>query len=225
MKNAGQSFARQFCTRHKAALGTVLLCAGVLAGCQIGPRNFLNENDRLREENLKLSREVEELQAQLDLRLGEIATLRQQSQVAATQPALQGAQPPVLAKLALDRLSGPVDTDGDGQNDLIRIYLTPLDQQGRLLPVAGAAHLQAVAIPAEGEPFVVADRQYDAKAFDDAWRSNFTGSHYTLELSLPNPLPQEVGELTVKITLTEAAGATLSTQKAFKVDSRDPTLR
>lgn len=217
MKNAGQSLVRKRCPGQLVAMGAAMLCAGVLAGCQIGPRNFLNENDRLREENLKLSREVEKLQAQLELRVGEIATLRQQSQAATTQPALEGAQPPVLAKLVIGRLSGPVDTDGDGRNDLIRVYLSPLDQQGRLLPTAGAAQLQAVAIPAEGEPFVVADRQYDAKAFDAAWRSNFTGSHYTLELPLPSQPPQGVSELTVKVTLTEATtGATLSVQRVFE---------
>ena len=48
-----------------------------LTGC--GKKNFLNENDKLREQNLKLTQQVEELNKQMELRLGEIETLRAQS--------------------------------------------------------------------------------------------------------------------------------------------------
>lgn len=186
--------------RAAAALGLV-----VLAGCQIGPRNFENENDRLRAQNLALRQEVEALEDRLELRLGELETLRQQVNPA-TQPGADVPQgeSPVLSRLEFDRLSGPVDEDGDEADDLIRVYLEPQDQRGRLLPVAGRAVVRAVTIPAEGEPTLLAERVYEPEAFESAWRSGITGRHYTLELPLPEPLPEHAGDVTVKVTFTQA---------------------
>lgn len=189
-----------------------------LAGCQVGPRNFENENDRLRAENLQLQRQVRELQQQLDLRLGELEALRQQEAAAATQP-MPGAEPPVLSKIALGRYSGAVDTDNDGRDDLIRLYLQAQDQRGRSLPVAGKVLVQAVAIPDQEPPEVIAQRLYEPAELDAAWRSGFTGQHYTLELPLPDALPEGVSGLTVKITFTQAnTGRMLTIQEVIRGD-------
>jgi hypothetical protein len=80
-----------------------------LSGC--GPKNFINENDKLREQNLKLTQQVDELNKQMELRLGEIETLRAQS---AGERAIKEADPPVLAKIEFARYSSAVDTNADG---------------------------------------------------------------------------------------------------------------
>ncbi len=204
-----------------ALLLAVVSLPMVLVGCHVGPRNFENENDRLRAEVQKLQQEKAELQQKLDLRLGELETLRhQQASGSATQP-MPGAEPPTLAKLQFGRYSGGVDNDDNGVDDLIRVYLRPLDQQGRLLPVAGRATVQVVAIPDEGEPHMLAERTYSAKQFNDAWRSGFTGQHYTLEVKLPSNLPENLEQVTVKVSFTQAqTGAHLSEQKPFRIRHR-----
>ena len=170
-----------------------------LSGC--GPKNFVNENDRLREENLKLKHQIDELNGQVELRLGEIEGLREKS---AGERAIKDADPPVLAKLAFDRYSGALDSDGDGKDDLVRMYLTPLDHQGRLLPVAGRLKLQAVAIQDNAPPALLAERTYEPREFDKAYRANITGYHYTLEMELPASLDPAITSVTVRATLTEA---------------------
>lgn len=183
-----------------------MIVAGCLAGCRVGPRDFYNENDRLREENLKLQREVDTLNEQLNLRLGELSSLRQQVDRAG-EP-IPGAQRPVLSLLRFDRYSGPLDDSGDGCDDRIRIYLRTLDQRGRFMPVAGRAHVQAVILRENQPPVQLAEQTFDPKQFDAAYRTGLMGTHYTLELPVPEDHPafhdESLVQVTVKVTFTEA---------------------
>jgi hypothetical protein len=192
-----------------------LLGAFAVTGC--GPKNFENENDRLREENLKLQQQVDGLNEQMELRLGEIEALRAET---AAERAIKDADPPVLAKIELERFTGAIDTDEDGRDDLIRVYLIPLDHQGRLFPVAARVKVQAVAIHDDAPPALLATRTYEPDEFDSAYRANFTGYHYTLELNLPESLDPAVTSATVKVTLTEAVtGHVLSAEEILEIDA------
>ena len=189
----------------------VVLC---LTGC--GPKNFINDNDTLRAENLKLKQQVDELNEQIELRQGEIEGLRAKS---AGERAIKEANPPVLAKIKFSAYSGAVDKDSDGRDDLIRMYLTPLDHKGRLLPVAGRLKVQAVAIQDDAPPALLASRTYEPKDFDDAYRANLTGYHYTIELELPESIDPAITSVTVKATLTEAVtGHVLSVEEIVEID-------
>ena len=191
------------------------MVALLLTGC--GPKNFVNENDKLREENLKLIDQVDELNEQLELRLGEIETLQAQS---AGERAIKDADPPVLAKLDFARYTGAVDTDDDGRDNLIRVYLTPLDHQGRMLPVAGLVKMQAAALLEDAPPALLASRTYTPAEFDAAYRTSFIGTHYTLELNLPESLDPAITSATVKVTLTEAVtGRELSHEQIVEIDA------
>lgn len=191
---------------------SALVCL-ILAGC--GPKNFVNENDKLREENLRLRQEVDQLNGQMELRLGEIETLRAQAQ---GERAIKDADPPVLAKIEFAKFTGAVDTDDDGRDDLVRVYLTPLDQHGRMLPVAGRLKIQAVAILDDAPPTLLASRTYEPDEFDAAYRANFTGYHYTIKLPLPDSLDPKVTSTTVKVSFTEAlTGAELTHEQIVKV--------
>jgi hypothetical protein len=191
------------CMSSYVSLPSSVVCVLVvllgLAGC--GPKNFVNDNDRLREENLRLKQQVEALNEQMEFRLGEIEGLRAR---AAGERAIKDADPPVLAKVEFERYSGAVDADNDGRDDLIRMYLTPLDHLGRLLPVAGRLKLQAVAIRDEGPPELLAGHTFEPGEFDKAYRANLTGYHYTLELALPGSMDPGITSVTIKATLTEA---------------------
>lgn len=195
---------------HPVILSMLFL---LLTGC--GPKNFLNENDKLREENLRLKQQVEALNSQMELRLGEIEALRAQS---AGERAIRDADPPVLAKIAFDRYTGALDTNEDGRDDLVRVYLKPLDHQNRLFPVAGRLKLQAVALQDDAPPMLLASRTYEPDEFDKAYRANFTGYHYTLELPLPESLDPAITSVTVRATFTEAVtGLELTEEQIVKL--------
>lgn len=162
--------------------------------------------DELRDENQALKDEIAKLQRNIELRLAEIDTLNQQA--SADGPDAQGrraASPLQMQTLALDRFTGLVDSDGDGRADVIRAYVQPRDGQDRFLPVKATATMQAVILQPQREPVVLAQRVWDAAAWDDAYRSGFTGSHYTLELPLDEPLAADAGPVTLVIAVTDAS--------------------
>jgi len=191
-----------------------LLAVSLTTGC--GPRNFLNENDKLRAERLELQRQLEQLNTQVENLMAEKAALRQRFE---TAPApLPDAEAPTLSRVRFGRYSGPVDDDGDGRDDRVRVYLQTLDQHGRMMPAAGRATLQAVVIPDEKPPYVLAQRAFDPPEFEDAFRSGFTGTHYTLELPLPEGVPDDVKQVTVKLTFVEhLTGVELSAEEPMLI--------
>lgn len=195
------------------------LCALALAGCHAAPRNFLNDNDQLRRENLELREKVEQLQKKIDLRLAEIQSLEQRIKTA-SPPAVAGAKVPQAVKIAMDRYSGPIDTNHDGIDDAVRVYLLTQDGEGRFIPVAGRAVVQVVAIEPGRPPALLVEKTFEPNELDAAYRSGLTGTHYTLEVPLVLPPPKGLRQATVKATLTDAAsGAQLIAEQAFPLAS------
>ncbi len=217
--NKSQTDVTDPCAARRSAAVSVLCVLSMvlgLTGC--GPKNFINDNDKLREENLKLKQQAAELNEQIELHQGEIDSLRAKS---AGERAIKDADPPVLAKIKFSAYSGAVDKDSDGNDDLIRMYLTPLDHRGRLLPVAGRLKVQAVALQDDAPPALLASRIYEPSEFDDAYRANLTGYHYTIELELPESIDPTITSVTLKATLTEAVtGHVLSAEKIVKLKTK-----
>jgi hypothetical protein len=184
------------------------------AGCW-GTSRTGRENDRLRSNALALAREIDSLKAALDLRSAQIAQLNQRAGKSARDA---GAELVQLVDLRFDRYSGPIDTNHDGIDDTLRVYVKPVDQQGRFMLAVGAAKLQAVAIVAGKKPRIIVAHVFTAAEFDRAYHSGITGTHYTLEQPLPAELPAEITALTVVLAFTDAAtGAKLRHEQAYPI--------
>jgi hypothetical protein len=175
--------------RCLAALGLTSL---VLASCRIGGQNSVeNENSLLRETNAALRLEVAALQQRL-----------QEWEATAGLPVAPPAdlpatidpteRVPAVASIELDRLSGPVDANGDGQADGVRLYAVPRDGQGRVLPMSGMArvHVQLTS-------GYTVEHVWDLAAFRASFRRNFTGTHFRLDL--PFDTPQGVERIDLEV--------------------------
>jgi hypothetical protein len=196
-------------------LGAGAACL-VLVGC--GGRNYLNENDKLRSDNLALRQTVQELEESLRLRVAQVDSLQQAQGLRSRAEGAAASDLPRVVKVGLGRLSGAVDTDGDGHADLLRLYVLTNDQQGRFIPAIGPATVQAVAIEPGEPPRVLAERSFTPKEFVRAYRTGLMGTHFTLELPLPAALPEGVETATVKIVFTDAStGARLSCEEVVTV--------
>jgi hypothetical protein len=196
-------------------LAALSLATGCISGRVGGSTPMDVVIDDLRKENLALTHRIQELEKTLANRQAHISTLEQQLKGA--QP-VAGADVPRAVAISFDRFSGAVDTNSDKRDDLIRIYVKPSDQQGRFLPVSGMASVQAVAIRPQKEPVLIAKAELTLAQWNDAFRSGITGTHYTLELPLPESMPKGVKELTVQVTLVDGAtGAELSHQAVMPV--------
>ncbi|MCC7204207.1 MAG: hypothetical protein IT441_03945 [Phycisphaeraceae bacterium] len=190
---------------------TMLIIAPV--GC--GKKNYLNENDRLRAQNLALQQEVDRLERSLDARLLELSA----ADASATQPSADApAELPTLTNIDLDRYTSAVDLDNDGRDDAVRIYVRTFDQKGRFLLTAGSVDAQLVLIQPGTEPVVLTERHYDAYIVDQAYRSGFLGTHHSLDLPLPDVDKTKVSgdkvETTLKVVFTDARhGRSFEVQK------------
>ncbi|MEX0776699.1 MAG: hypothetical protein WD042_13430 [Phycisphaeraceae bacterium] len=197
----------------------LLVCLSLFPGCaaRIGgsstPEAALND---MRRENQELRQQVQQLLGNIDLRLAEIDTLEQQLHRPAGH--VPDAKVPQAVAIKFGRYSGAVDSDNDGKDDLIRVYIQPHDQKDRFLPIAAQAVVQVASIQPDAGARLLAEKTFDAQPFDHAYRSGLTGTHYALELPLPDDFPDDLKEVTVKVTLTNAAtGATLTAQQAVVV--------
>jgi hypothetical protein len=204
-------------TRRLACLPVLLLLAlFALPACKARIGGESGVKDKLRDENAQLREQVEQLQTRLQRREQQLEVMRQQ--VDGEAGPVEGAQPPRVVGLTLDRYSGPVDTDGDGADDLLRLYVRPHDQDGRQLSAAGRATVQLARVT-EQDATVLAEAQFPPEQWQDAYRSSFMGTHYTLELPLPADLPRALEQATVKVTLhTADSGATVSVQQPYRLD-------
>ena len=182
-----------------------LLCGIIpLTACTAGPRNFANDNDRLREENLRLQRRVLSLDSQLQNAQQQIGHLqRHADRTPRTTPDGQPVDAPRLTSLKFDRLSGILDTDSDGTADHARLYVRTLDQHGRFIPVAARASAQVVSINPGHPPTVLGETALTAQEMDAAYRSGITGTHYTITLPIDNKRPVEHEDVTAKVVLTD----------------------
>lgn len=207
--------------QRSGAGGILTLClaaAVLLTACHAGPRNFLNENDRLRRENLELLESVERHERRIESLNRVIAA--QEKQLAAKQdlpPLPEGVQRPVCSRIAIGAFSGGVDTDNDGHDDLLRIYLQTYDQQDRNIVTLARVKVTAAVVPPGEQAVTLATKTWDAKSFDAAYRSSFAGTHHTLEIPIAGNLPAQITQLTVSIELTDLLHShTLQTQQPLR---------
>ena len=134
-------------------------------------------------------------------------------------PALpEGFSPPITSRVEITRPSRGADTDGDGADDAVRIYLETYDQRSRFVQTMATAKVTIAAVPA-GEPAVtLATKQFDVSAFDASYRTGFGGSHYTLLVPLTQAVPQGIDKLTVTVELTDLVrGAAHEAQEIVNV--------
>ena len=191
------------------------------AGC--GPGNFANTNDQLRRDNLELQREVDALSARLEREVQAQEVLRGRS-AGTSEPLPEGVRPPVLVAVTMDRYGAAVDTDGDGLDDRVRLYVYPRDQQERMLPTAGTLTARVLDLSAD-PPAVVGEKTLDPVAFDAAYRDGFTGPYYRVEVPLSGLEGQPAGarprEVTARVALAPATGGPpLTAQRVFELDRK-----
>lgn len=196
--------------RRALAVGCgALLLFFLLPACR---SNYLNENDRLRARVMELETQAADLKARTEAAEKRLE-VEVQKQSAGQAELPEGVAPPHTSRIEIIKPSRGADTDGDGQDDAVRIYLATYDQRNRFLQTLATATATIAAVPAGKEAVTVATKEIDAKEFDTAYRAG-GDAHYTLEIPITNPIPQGVDQLTVTLKLTDLlTGATHETQK------------
>ena len=158
----------------------MLLATLFLTAC-IGQRELAQENDRLRERVLELetqlrrtTRESAEARARLQ---------RPESPSAAARQDVQ-ANTPYVAEITIGRMSHARDTDGDGELDELLVYIEPVDGWGRFMQIVGTLSVHAAVLPPDADAQTIGRVQLAPGHLRRAYRSSFTGAHYTVTVPI-----------------------------------------
>lgn len=193
------------------AMSLLTGCSGLRAGGDgQTPDQVIHE---LRSDNEQLRKEVDRLESEVAARVAQLDADPARAQPAGVKP----SDLPAVGAIQFGLYSGFIDTDNDGADDQLRVYLQTVDQKGRFLPAAGSAVLQAAVIEPGAAPQLIVDQTFDPKAFDGSFRSGFLGTHYTLEAPLMRQVARPT-DLAVKVTFTDAAtGVTVAQQQSMPI--------
>lgn len=165
-------------TPYQAAV--ILLATGLLTAC-VGQSEIQQENDRLRERVL-------ELETELQHETRQNAVLRARlHRIDANAPAdVQEveANTPYVAEITIGRLSHARDTDEDGELDELLVYVEPIDGWGRFTQLVGSLSVHAAVFPALADAQTIGRVQLDPASLRRAYRSSFTGTHYTVTVPI-----------------------------------------
>ena len=189
------------------ACGVAMLCAG----CSSGPKNFENENDALRRRVVELEKEVGDLKAanaELTVKVHEATRATGDGRLSdEVFDAL-----PRCATLEIGGLSGLADTDGSPGLDVADVYIRPLDGRGRFTQVSGWLTVRVSLLPAEGQtPLLLGEVRLSPAELREAYRSSFTGTHYSVRLHLTEPNRPLAGVVTLAATFEDGVtGATIT---------------
>jgi len=160
--------------RHGLVAIGVLLASGACAP-NTGVSRLAGENQALREENARLSRDLTERDEALARYEQQVATL---TKLGPDRPLHKVA--PV--KLEIASLSGGADYDGRPGDDGVTLHLRPRDADGDAVKTPGKISIQLLDNSDLGSPRVVAKCVYDdIEQVREMWYGKFLTQHFTVK--------------------------------------------
>ena len=195
-----------------------MLCVSALAlmGSASGCRSdFRTPDDGLRRTVLEQKNRIAQLEAEVTRRkaaavarereIARLSTPPHAAQAAGVEEAVgsieDGVEVPRLAGLRYDGWSGPDDRDGDGVAEVVRLFVQPIDQLGRMRPVAARVTAKLVRVGGE----TLWERTLSPAEWDAAYRTGFTGPYYAVNVPLEGAVAEAGLEgLAVRVELVEA---------------------
>lgn len=196
------STSQQRRAASRAALAAGAAFALTAAGC--GPRNFANENDTLRAKVSELERSLarsEGDRAELRAKLSESELARDNALDSEALAAL-----PRAVRIEIDRLSAPVDRDGQPGYEAIEAYFSPRDAMSRFVPVSGWVAFDAYELPpagSGGEPRLLTRAELTPVQLRDAYRASLLTINYTVRAPLDPIVESFAGDLLLRVSLRD----------------------
>jgi hypothetical protein len=194
------------------------LAVMMLCGCEANRIDRLmasqNENIALREENARLTRQLEQTKASMEQQSEQIANLNRLG------PA-RFAELTKVTDVELGRLTGGYNTDSrDAADDGVDVYLTPKDDKGHIIKADG--ELQIKIFELDDQPKLIGECSLSAKELASKWASRFLANHYYVRC--PFKVMPTNKNLTVQVKFIELlTGKPFVVQKMVTVKLPQPT--
>ncbi len=155
----------------------------------------------------------------------ELARARQETELLRSQMAAAGQGVPLpeqtgnlvrLSEVKINTLlSGGKDRDGQPGDDLLVALISPLDEQGDLVKIAGEVEIEAFDMTLPNDDKRVGHWTFDAEQSSKAWHSGFVGAG--LQFELPWQEAPTSKELLVHVRLKTTDGRQFDSSTPLKI--------
>lgn len=163
----------------------------LLAGCGSlrlgGERSVSEENDRLRALVHEQRERIRALEGERDELKVKLAAANQARGEALPQEVVDAL--PAVTAVRISMLSGLEPVDATRPATGVSVTFEPLDGRSRVTQAVGTVSIEAYLMPeGAGEPRKIAQAKLSPGELRDAYRSNLTGTYYTVTLPLAEPM-------------------------------------
>ena len=122
-----------------------------------------------------------------------------------------------VVKIDIDRHSGGVDVDGKPGHDVVRVFLSPRDQDGSAIKAAGDVKIALHDLAAPEGKTLIAEYEFPVDEISKHWASGFMTYHYSFDCKLPAP-PPTGDKITIHVTFIDyLTGKTFTAQKPVTI--------
>ena len=176
----------------------VSLAAVLLAGCGGRQNQVLWDNiDALKKENTDLTMQVESLRKKND-------QLSEQTQrLSGLDKTVRLSAMDTLDTIRIGKRSGLSDTDKDGVNETLMVYLEPLDTAQDYVKAIGTVTVELWNLNTDPAKAKLGEWTLQPADMHKLWGRNIFAGYYRLSLPAANILTGQEKELTVKVTFTD----------------------
>jgi hypothetical protein len=128
---------------------------------------------------------------------------------------------PHVARVELGRHTAGTDIDGVDGDDAMKVYITPIDQDGTAIKAAGEVTLQLYDLAAGPDDTFLGEYKWSVEELRKRWSSGFMSYHYSLECPWLSGPPAN-DEITVRVTFVDyLTGKTFTAQMVGPVELAD----
>jgi len=171
---------RSFRPSSRLRVFAVLFVCPFVAGC-FGP---LRANINLRKQNEKQREQIAKLEAQHQADQQRMLALERQATTVPVLPNSRLAHLFTAQGLAFGRLTGGASSKENlGYDDLVKVYVTPTDQDGQSLKAAGSFRVSVFDLSQPEKP-LLATREFSVQEAMAAWYGQALLYNYVLEVPL-----------------------------------------
>ena len=130
-----------------------------------------------------------------------------------------------VERIELGRYTGPIDTNNDGAQDAIKVYLRPLDRAGHTIKAAGDVKIRLFDLAADPKQNLIGEYSWTADKIADQWSSSFMTYHFSFVCAWKDGPPAH-DQVTVRVEFVDyLTGKHFSAQKVCKVKPAPPPAK
>lgn len=197
---------------RRCAVSMALLVACVVTvGCNSQQADLLQRLRKLDAKNAALTRRLNQANQRVDV-------LAKQVQVLQGFPPERMTHFVTAAEAKIGRFTGPFDTDNDGIDDGIKVYLKLRDRHGDAIKAGGQVDIELWDLAAPQDQRLLGSWHFALANLSEHWLAGMMADHYRFELTWPGGRPPQNPYITVKLRFADAiTGTVFESQKAVEV--------